>query len=65
MANLRDVYAFYWPNTKAMDKDTRNIFVEGTVDDIKNDMNKLIEYNFGDVEATVKGKKSNKPVTNF
>ena len=52
MSNLKDVHAFYVPQAEVLDKETRNIFVHGTVDDIMENMEKLIEYNFDDVEAT-------------
>ena len=32
--NLKDVHQFYSPNSKPIDKDTRNVFIKGDINDI-------------------------------
>ncbi|CAG9765430.1 unnamed protein product [Ceutorhynchus assimilis] len=48
--NLADVYKLYCQKT--LSKDTRNIFVEGSLTDIKEDFQKCMKYCSGDVTAT-------------
>ena len=42
----------FYCNRDILDKETRNIFVEGSVNDIMKNRKKLLEYNFDDVYAT-------------
>ena len=53
--NLKMVTKYYCPKFKELEKETRNIFVEGTVEDIRSNLQKLVEYNFDDVHATALG----------
>ena len=48
--NLADVYKLYCDKT--LDKAKRDTFVEGTLEDIKNDFQNLMSYCAGDVKAT-------------
>ncbi|XP_030759971.1 DNA polymerase subunit gamma-1, mitochondrial [Sitophilus oryzae] len=48
--NLVDVYNLYCGKT--IGKETRNLFVEGTIDDIRNDFQKVMKYCADDVTAT-------------
>ena len=42
----------FYCNRDILDKETRNIFVEGSVNDIMQNRKKLLEYNFDNVYAT-------------
>ncbi|KAL1509827.1 hypothetical protein ABEB36_004506 [Hypothenemus hampei] len=48
--NLVDVYKLYCD--KKISKDTRNIFIQGTLADIKEDFQNVMNYCCGDVKAT-------------
>ena len=47
---LKDVYAFYCGET--LSKEERNVFVNGTFDDVRRDFNNLMDYCANDVYAT-------------
>lgn len=49
---LRDVHRLYWPEAPAPDKELRNVFVEGTLAEIRSDFQALMGYCAGDVLAT-------------
>lgn len=53
--NLRDVYKFYCKNNNdfvPISKEERDVFVVGSVDDIRNDFQNLMSYCSRDVKAT-------------
>ena len=52
MNSLNDVYGFYLPNEKKLDKDVRNTFVKGTIQDVVDDFQNLMFYCASDVKAT-------------
>ena len=47
---LKDVYAFYFGKT--LSKEERNVFVNGTYNDVRRDFNNLMDYCANDVHAT-------------
>ena len=53
--NLKDVHEFYcksYKGFKSISKEDRNIFVEGSLDDIRKDFQNLVTYCAHDVKAT-------------
>ena len=50
--NLRDVHQLYCPNEKPLDKEQRNIFVHGTITEVRQNFQNLANYCFRDVQAT-------------
>ncbi|CBY40909.1 unnamed protein product [Oikopleura dioica] len=52
LSNLADVHRFYHKNAPPMDKEIRNIFVDGTIEDIHENLHDLMAYNILDVQAT-------------
>lgn len=49
---LRDVHALYCPQEAQLNKEARNVFVDGTLHDIRGDFQNLMRYCAGDVAAT-------------
>lgn len=49
---LRDVHRLYWPEERPLSKELRNVFVEGTLAEIREDFQRLMGYCAGDVLAT-------------
>ena len=54
MNSLKDLHQLYYKDAKVMDKDIRNVFVKGTLEDVVDDFANLIRYCGDDVEATFK-----------
>ncbi|XP_040578841.1 DNA polymerase subunit gamma-1, mitochondrial [Lepeophtheirus salmonis] len=52
MNNLSDVYKLYCPDSKPLRKSERDVFVQGDLEDIKNDFQNLMSYCSEDTEAT-------------
>ena len=52
MNGLKDLHQFYYKHAKVMNKDIRNVFVKGTLDDVVKDFANLIRYCGDDVQAT-------------
>ncbi|CAL4099087.1 unnamed protein product, partial [Meganyctiphanes norvegica] len=50
--NLNDVYKFYCRKEEGLKKETRNVFVTGSLNDIRNDFQRLMTYCADDVKAT-------------
>ena len=42
MNSLKDLHKFYFKDAKELDKDTRNVFVKGTLQDVQEDFDNLI-----------------------
>ena len=54
MNSLKDLHKFYFKDAQELDKDTRNVFVKGTLQDVMDDFDNLIDYCCNDVVATFK-----------
>ncbi len=52
MNNLRDVHRLYCPDSPRLHKATRDVFVEGTLGEIKENFQRLMTYCAQDVIAT-------------
>ena len=52
MNSLRDLHQFYNKGAPVMDKDIRNVFVNGTLKDVVDDFTNLMQYCADDVDAT-------------
>ncbi len=50
--SLKEVYKLYCNKEETLDKEIRNIFMEGTLEDIRNDFQNLMTYCANDVVAT-------------
>ena len=50
--NLNDVFKFYCRSDEDLNKDTRNVFVKGSLEDIRVDFQNLMTYCASDVRAT-------------
>ncbi|KAK4324507.1 hypothetical protein Pmani_004853 [Petrolisthes manimaculis] len=50
--NLNDVYKFYCKTNQDLQKSTRDIFVKGSLKDVREDFQKLMVYCANDVKAT-------------
>ncbi|KAF7487784.1 DNA polymerase subunit gamma-1 [Sarcoptes scabiei] len=50
--NLSDVYKLYCKSEHGLSKDPRNIFLKGTLQDVRKDFNNLMNYCANDVRAT-------------
>lgn len=60
--NLNDVYKLYCDSKEGIDKDPRDIFVKGSLQDVHDNFNDLTDYCANDVSVTLKILKSLFPV---